>query len=250
MSTVTKLPIAEPRVELIRLEKIHESASNPRQSFDPVKLQELADDITRRGVLQPVLVRPRPSGGFELVFGARRYRAAKLAKLETLLCIVREMTDEQVLETQLVENAKRVAGWRALAHVLLEFSSADDVVQRRGWTNEEEIAAKIDVLKGGELRGLVFELAITPNVNRMATSAADCLRQWRESAGINQAELARRLRVSAPSVSDWEAGKKTPRIEHALAIAAESGGAVPIETWARVDVPATGTEDQKRKRTK
>jgi ParB/RepB/Spo0J family partition protein len=108
MTIATKLPIiAEPRVELIRLEKIHESASNPRQSFDPVKLQELADDITRRGVLQPVLVRPRPSGGFELVFGARRYRAAKLAKLETLLCIVREMTDEQVLETQLVENAKR-----------------------------------------------------------------------------------------------------------------------------------------------
>lgn len=84
-----------------------ESATNPRQTFDEDALQELAASIREHGVLSPLLVRPRAERHFEIVFGARRYRGAALAEKETVPVCIREMTDAQVLEAQLVENLQR-----------------------------------------------------------------------------------------------------------------------------------------------
>src|SRR5260370_28829671 len=94
----------------IPLDKISESKKNPRTQFDEKKLAELADDIKQHGVLEPVLVRPLANGKagtYELVFGERRYRASKLAKRETIPSTVRELTDAECLELQLVENVQR-----------------------------------------------------------------------------------------------------------------------------------------------
>lgn len=94
----------------IPLNRIQESKTNPRRTFDEAKLAELAANIRQHGVLQPVLVRPLPDsedGFFELVAGARRYRASKLAKRETIPATVRELTDTECLELQLIENLQR-----------------------------------------------------------------------------------------------------------------------------------------------
>jgi ParB family transcriptional regulator, chromosome partitioning protein len=84
-----------------------ESPTNPRQIFEDDGLQELAASIRANGVLQPLLVRPRAERRFEIVFGARRYRGAAIAEQETVPVCIREMTDAQVLEAQLVENLQR-----------------------------------------------------------------------------------------------------------------------------------------------
>lgn len=84
-----------------------ESPTNPRQIFDDDGLRELAASIRANGVLQPLLVRPRAERRFEIVFGARRYRGAAMAEKETVPVCIREMTDAQVLEAQLVENLQR-----------------------------------------------------------------------------------------------------------------------------------------------
>ena len=84
-----------------------ESITNPRQTFDEDAMQELAASIREHGVLQPLLVRPRTEHRFEIVFGARRYRGAAMAEKETVPVCIREMTDAQVLEAQLVENLQR-----------------------------------------------------------------------------------------------------------------------------------------------
>jgi ParB family chromosome partitioning protein len=84
-----------------------ESTTNPRQTFEEDAMQELADSIREHGVLQPLLVRPRAERRFEIVFGARRYRGAAMAEKETIPVCIREMTDAQVLEAQLVENLQR-----------------------------------------------------------------------------------------------------------------------------------------------
>jgi ParB family chromosome partitioning protein len=94
----------------IPLSHIQESKTNPRRQFDETKLVELADNIRQHGVLQPVLVRPLPdgeSGFYELVAGARRYRASKLAGRESIPATVRELTDSECLELQLIENLQR-----------------------------------------------------------------------------------------------------------------------------------------------
>ena len=83
------------------------SPTNPRKTFDEAAMQELAASICENGVLQPLLVRPRTERSFEIVFGERRYRGAAMAERETVPVCIREMTDAQVLEAQLVENLQR-----------------------------------------------------------------------------------------------------------------------------------------------
>ncbi len=94
----------------IPLKRIRESSTNPRRTFDEAKLAELAENIRVHGVLQPVLVRPRPGdsqGIYELVAGARRLRASQLAGKESIPATVRELTDAECREIQLIENLQR-----------------------------------------------------------------------------------------------------------------------------------------------
>jgi ParB family chromosome partitioning protein len=92
--------------QYLAIDTIHESTTNPRRTFDQGKLQELAESIKHHGLIQPVTVRPN-SEGFELIAGARRYRAAQLAELFSLPARIVEIDDAQALEWQLVENAQR-----------------------------------------------------------------------------------------------------------------------------------------------
>lgn len=110
-----KRKAAEPEIEgaretpeglLVPLDMIIESPTNQRRTFRD--LDELADTIRTHGVLQAVLVRPLAHRGeYELVFGARRFRASKLAGLDMIPATVRELTDAEALELQLIENSKR-----------------------------------------------------------------------------------------------------------------------------------------------
>ncbi len=86
---------------------IFESTLNPRRHFDEVKLTELAANIKEVGILNPLLVRPSGDSVYEIAAGHRRYRAAKLAGLQELPCIVRPLTDEQFMEILTVENLQR-----------------------------------------------------------------------------------------------------------------------------------------------
>src|SRR5579863_436802 len=83
-----------------------ESAANPRRTFDESALNELAESIRTQGVLSPLLVRPKGQS-YEIVAGARRYRAAQLAGLESVPVRIVELTDAQALETSIVENLQR-----------------------------------------------------------------------------------------------------------------------------------------------
>src|SRR5579863_4526940 len=91
----------------VPLSLLNESKSNPRRVFDDAALNELAASIRTQGVLSPLLVRPLIENGFEIVFGARRYRAAQLAEQETLPVRIKRMNDAEVIEAQLVENLIR-----------------------------------------------------------------------------------------------------------------------------------------------
>ncbi len=93
--------------QYIAVDTIHESATNPRRTFDETKLQELAESIRTNGLIQPITVRP-DSEGFEIVAGARRFRAAQLAELFSLPARIVDIDDAQTLEWQLVENSQRV----------------------------------------------------------------------------------------------------------------------------------------------
>ncbi|RDY57931.1 ParB/RepB/Spo0J family partition protein [Flagellimonas nanhaiensis] len=101
METQTKA-----RLQTLPLQEIAIGTSNPRKVFDSEALKELTQSIHEKGILQPLLVRPH-DGGFQLVCGERRLRAATLAKLSEVPVQVQELTDEEVLEVQLIENLER-----------------------------------------------------------------------------------------------------------------------------------------------
>ena len=84
-----------------------ESQTNPRRIFEESALKELAASIRSQGVLSPLLVRPLTERSFEIVAGARRYRAAQLAEAETVPVRIVNLTDAEALEAQLIENLQR-----------------------------------------------------------------------------------------------------------------------------------------------
>jgi ParB family chromosome partitioning protein len=93
--------------QFLAIDQIHESTTNPRRTFDESKLYELAESIKHNGMIQPITVRPN-NQGFEIVAGARRYRAAQLAELFSVPARIVEIDDSKALEWQLVENSQRV----------------------------------------------------------------------------------------------------------------------------------------------
>ena len=100
---------AEPKssVQQIALSKIVANTYQPRTEFDAAALQELTESVTLHGVLQPVMVRPRGNGQYELIAGERRFRAAQQAGLSQIPVVVRELTDEDSLIVALIENIQR-----------------------------------------------------------------------------------------------------------------------------------------------
>ena len=123
--------LREVAVELIR-----PNPAQPRKRFDEAGLTALADSVSERGVLQPVLVRPRPGGSYELVAGERRWRAAKLAGLDTMPALVQHRDDGASLEAALVENMARedlnpVEAARAVAALVEELGLTREEVGRR-----------------------------------------------------------------------------------------------------------------------
>ena len=91
----------------IAIEEIHPNPRQPRTAFRTEELEELASSIREQGVLQPVVVRPRAAGGYELLVGERRLRASKLAGAAQVPAIVRQVDDRQALEQAIVENVQR-----------------------------------------------------------------------------------------------------------------------------------------------
>src|SRR5216683_8364327 len=141
VNTSNTMPPTMSAFQDIPLNRIQESKTNPRRTFDETKLAELAGNIRQHGVLQPVLVRPLPGGEdgfFELVAGARRYRASKLAKRETIPATIRELTDTECLELQLVENLQR-----ADVHELDEAQGYADLLSLQPSNTVETIATKV-----------------------------------------------------------------------------------------------------------
>ena len=95
-----------PQVQMLRTDRIAQAAYQPRQVFEPEALAELAQSIREKGVLQPLLVRPR-GDAFEIVAGERRWRASQLAGLTEIPVIIRDLGDREALEIAIIENLQR-----------------------------------------------------------------------------------------------------------------------------------------------
>lgn len=92
---------------MLKISEIEPNRSQPRKDFDEYALSDLAQSISQHGLLQPLLVRPLPIGGYQIVAGERRYRACRMAGLTEVPVTIRELSDTETMELALIENLQR-----------------------------------------------------------------------------------------------------------------------------------------------
>lgn len=124
-------------VVTLRLSQIEPNRDQPRKIFSEEALNELADSIREHGVLQPLLVRPLPGGNYQLVAGERRWRASRMAGLQEVPVVIREMDEEQAMEIALIENLQRED-----LNAIEEATGYKQLMERYGMT-QEQVAKRV-----------------------------------------------------------------------------------------------------------
>ena len=151
---------AAPELAQVPVAQIHPNPQQPRKEFDREAVSGLAESIRAQGLIQPVVVRPRVQGGYELIAGERRWRAAREAGIDTVPAVVREADDRDTLLLGLVENVARedlspVEEGRAYALLLDEFGLSLGEVAERVGKSKPTVSNRVRLL---ELPNDVLEL--------------------------------------------------------------------------------------------
>jgi ParB family transcriptional regulator, chromosome partitioning protein len=134
-----------PDVQHLQVDAIVPNRYQPRQSFSPQELAELTASLKQSGLLQPILVRRKGDGIYELISGERRWRAAKEAGLETIQAVIRNCGDDEAVVLALVENLQRadlnpMEIARAYHRMMNEFGLTQDIIARRVGCERSSIA--------------------------------------------------------------------------------------------------------------
>ena len=116
----------------LNINEITPNKEQPRKTFDETALEELADSIRQHGVLQPLLVRPLTSGGYQLVAGERRWRASRLAELKEVPVIIKELSDTEAMEIAIIENLQRED-----LYPIEEAEGLQALIDKCGYTQEQ-----------------------------------------------------------------------------------------------------------------
>lgn len=144
-------PVREDNIIEAKLSSIRPNRFQPREEFDPQKLEELISSIKEKGVIQPVLARVA-EGGYELITGERRLRAAKRLGLEKIPLIVKEVSDTEMLELALIENLQRenlnpMEEAHAYRRVIKEFKIKQEDLAREIGKDQATVANSLRLLK-------------------------------------------------------------------------------------------------------
>ena len=145
------------------LEEIVPNKEQPRKTFDETALEELAESIRQHGVLQPLLVRPLPGGGYQLVAGERRYRASRIAGLREVPVVIRELSDVETMEIAIIENLQRED-----LNPIEEAEGLQALIDRCGFT-QDQVAASVGKSRPAIANSLRL-LKLPPEVREMTKS--------------------------------------------------------------------------------
>lgn len=161
---------------MLSINEIQRNEDQPRKTFDEGALQELSDSITQHGVLQPLLVRPLPQGGYQLVAGERRWRASRMAGLKEVPVVIRELSDVETMEIAIIENLQRED-----LNPIEEAEGLQALIDRCGFT-QEEVAVSV-----GKSRPAI---ANSLRLLKLPQEVRDMTRDGQISAGHARALLA------------------------------------------------------------
>lgn len=235
----------KPTLQHIAIDLLVRGKYQPRQHFDPEKLQELADSIkSTGGLLQPIVVRPLANGTYEIVAGERRWRAAQLAALPDVSCLVFPYTDEQALQAAIVENISR-----ADLNPIEEAQAYQRLIDEFHYLHEE-VAASVGKSRAAVTNSLRL-LKLSPKVQQLLISGQLSEGHGKILAGLEHAqqiELAtrcvekgwnvRKMELEAKKLQQATAPAEGPysdaNLKHLeVALSDHVGNRVQIETEER-----------------
>ena len=195
-------------VARLPIDQVHSDRSNPRKDFDEVSLEELSASLKNHGVLQPILVRRDARGGYRLIAGERRWRAAQKAGLKEIPAVVREATDAEAYELALVENIQR-----ADLNPLEEAEAYRRLVEERKLT-QEQVADRVGKDRSTVANSLRL-LALPNEVKQLLIDRELDMGHARALLGLSKAHemvaLARAVVAQKLTVRETEAKVKEGR---------------------------------------
>ncbi len=196
----------------VKLIDIEPNKEQPRKSFDEKALAELADSIREHGLLQPIIVKPLTNGTYKIIAGERRWRASRLAGLDTVPVIIKDFDEKEIMEVALIENLQRedlnpveeALGYRSLME---NFGMTQEQVAQRVGKSRSAIANALRLLnlRPGELE-MLKNGKITAGHARALLAAADALTREKmlelAESGASVHELERIAKASHRPRSD------------------------------------------------
>jgi ParB family chromosome partitioning protein len=202
----------------IPVDAIHPNPRQPRRRFEPEAASGLAESVRRQGVIQPLLVRPRGVGGYEIVAGERRWRAAREAGRETVPAVVRTADDRDTLLLGLVENVAReqltpIEEARAYAVLIDEFALSLGEVAERVGRSKPSVSNRIRLLElPDDVLGMVERGQLTEGHARAVLAVPDHEGRRRLAREIVRRGLSVR---AAEQRAKWAGARQRPRTRSA-----------------------------------
>jgi ParB/RepB/Spo0J family partition protein len=231
-------------VRVIPVDRIDSNPQQPRLAFDEATLEELAASIREHGVLQPILVRPRPEGRYELIAGERRWRASKIAGLSTVPALVEDIDDDTALEISIIENLQRED-----ISPLDEAAMYDRMIRDHGYSIRR-LAEKLGKDKGYLENRL--RLADAPaEIRELVSLRKDTLSHAYELMKVQDPRKRKRLadQVARNELSlvklreRIEGRSQRSRVDGAVAEPAQPDGGETAVEWAAPHTPAPLRDD-------
>ncbi|HBA64272.1 MAG TPA: chromosome partitioning protein ParB [Lachnospiraceae bacterium] len=194
VETVVKTVVKKEEV-MLRISEVEPNRDQPRKKFDEDSLLELADSIRQFGILQPLLVQKR-DGYYEIIAGERRWRAAKIAGLREVPVIIKDFTDQQIVEISLIENIQRedlnpIEEAQAYKRLLTEFHLKQDEVAERVSKSRTSVTNSMRLLKlDPRVQQMVVEDMITTGHARALLAISDGDLQYKIAMQVFDGKLS------------------------------------------------------------
>lgn len=199
----------------LKISEIEPNREQPRKDFNEESLRELADSIAVHGVLQPLLVRPLPDGGYQLVAGERRWRASRMAGLFEVPVIIREMSDSEMMQISMIENLQRenlnpveeALGYKALQD---QYSLTQEEIARTVGKSRPVVANSLRLLNLSEpILDMLRDGKISTGHARALLSIEDADEQLKLAELIEKNDLTvRDIEKAAKSINGSKPGGK------------------------------------------
>lgn len=206
----------------VKITKVEPNREQPRKKFDEDALQELADSIKQYGIVEPLIVQDRKTY-YEIIAGERRWRAAKLAGLKEVPVIVRNYTEQEIVEISLIENIQRedlnpIEEAQAYKRLLTEFNLKQDEVAERVSKSRTAVTNSMRLLKlCDEVQQMIIDDMITTGHARALISIDDPEQQYMIAQKVFDEKLSvRDVEKLVKNLNKPEKVKKEPVADKAL----------------------------------